>query len=70
MGFFRLATLKDINQIMEAVEDSREILRLQGNGQNSVKECGAAQGDIQAASSHQLNYYRAPALPYGIRGNG
>ncbi len=33
MGFFRLATLKDINQIMEAVEDSREILRLQGNGQ-------------------------------------
>ena len=31
--FYRLARLEDIDEIMKAVEDSREILRLQGNGQ-------------------------------------
>ncbi len=31
--YYRLATLEDIDEIMIAVEDSREILRLQGNGQ-------------------------------------
>ena len=30
---YRKATLKDIEQVMEAVEYSRELLRLQGNGQ-------------------------------------
>ena len=30
---YRQATLSDIEQVMEAVEDSRELLRLQGNGQ-------------------------------------
>ena len=32
-NYYRKATLKDINQIMEAVEDSRELLKWQGNGQ-------------------------------------
>ena len=32
-SFYRKATLEDIDQVMEAVEFSREILRLQGNGQ-------------------------------------
>ena len=31
--YYRKALLKDLDQVMEAVEDSREILRLQGNGQ-------------------------------------
>ena len=33
MDDYRKATLEDIDEIMKAVEDSREILRLQGNGQ-------------------------------------
>ena len=32
-NFYRKAILEDLDQIMEAVEDSRELLRLQGNGQ-------------------------------------
>ena len=32
-SFYRKATTKDIDQVMEAVEFSRELLRLQGNGQ-------------------------------------
>lgn len=31
--FYRKAVLKDLDQVMEAVEFSREVLRLQGNGQ-------------------------------------
>ena len=31
--YYRVATLKDLEQVMEAVEHSREVLRLQGNGQ-------------------------------------
>ena len=31
--YYRKANIDDIDQIMEAVEDSREVLRLQGNGQ-------------------------------------
>lgn len=31
--YYRVATLKDLEQVMEAVEYSREVLRLQGNGQ-------------------------------------
>ena len=31
--YYRKAKIEDLNQIMEAVEDSREVLRLQGNGQ-------------------------------------
>ena len=30
---YRTATLSDLDQVMEAVEDSREVLRKQGNGQ-------------------------------------
>ena len=30
---FRKATMQDIDEVMKAVEDSREVLRLQGNGQ-------------------------------------
>lgn len=33
MTNYRKATLSDLDQVMEAVEDSREVLRLQGNGQ-------------------------------------
>lgn len=33
MTNYRKATLIDLDQVMEAVEDSREVLRLQGNGQ-------------------------------------
>ena len=33
MTNYRKATLEDLPQVMEAVEDSREVLRLQGNGQ-------------------------------------
>ena len=33
MDDYRKDTLEDIDEIMKAVEDSREILRLQGNGQ-------------------------------------
>lgn len=32
-SFYRKATLEDIDEVMEAVEFSRELLRLQGNGQ-------------------------------------
>lgn len=32
-NFYRKAVLEDINQVMEAVEFSRELLRNQGNGQ-------------------------------------
>ena len=32
-NFYRKAKLEDLDQVMEAVEDSREVLRLQGNGQ-------------------------------------
>ena len=32
-SFYRKASLDDLEQVMEAVEDSREVLRLQGNGQ-------------------------------------
>ena len=32
-SFYRKATQEDIDQVMEAVEFSRELLRLQGNGQ-------------------------------------
>ena len=32
-NFYRKAVLKDVDQVMEAVEFSRELLRLQGNGQ-------------------------------------
>ena len=31
--FYRKATLLDIDQVMECVEDAREFLKLQGNGQ-------------------------------------
>ena len=31
--YYRKAKIEDLDQIMEAVEDSREVLRLQGNGQ-------------------------------------
>lgn len=31
--YYSKATLNDLKQVMEAVEDSREVLRLQGNGQ-------------------------------------
>ena len=31
--YYRKARIEDLDQIMEAVEDSREVLRLQGNGQ-------------------------------------
>ena len=31
--YYRKAKIEDLNQIMEAVEDSREVLKLQGNGQ-------------------------------------
>ena len=31
--YYRKAKFEDLDQIMEAVEDSREVLRLQGNGQ-------------------------------------
>lgn len=31
--YYRAATLKDLEQVMEAVEYSRDVLRLQGNGQ-------------------------------------
>ena len=30
---YRVASLSDLDQVMEAVEDSREVLRKQGNGQ-------------------------------------
>lgn len=33
MTNYRKAILSDLDQVMEAVEDSREVLRLQGNGQ-------------------------------------
>ncbi len=33
MTNYRKATLEDLDQVMEAVEASREVLRLQGNGQ-------------------------------------
>ncbi len=32
-SFYRKAILDDLGEIMVAVEDSREVLRLQGNGQ-------------------------------------
>ena len=67
-NFYRKATLEDIDQIMEAVEDARAFLKEQGNGQwqNGYPDRGDFIDDINNGRSFVVPDINNPSIIVGV----